>query len=416
VRSLTGLGRLVRLVLRRDRVRLTVWVVAIIGVVVVSAAGLIGLYPDQESIDAYVRLFGDNPALVTFAGPGHGFDDPNLGVVLVNETQLWGSVAIALMGIFLLNRHTRAEEESERAELVLSGVVGAHAPTAAATAVVATAQVLIGVACAVAFVLLDYPVAGSVALAASMTAVGLVFVGVTAVAAQVFGTGRATLGVSSALLALAFVVRAAGDVGGNLLTWASPIGWAQAVRAFADERWWTLALCLVTAAGLTITAFALAARRDLGAGMLPTRAGPAGAPAWVGHPVGLAFRLQRTALVGWLVGLFLTGLVYGSIADDVDTMVEDNPQLADVFARLEGGLTDSYLATSLTMLSLLAGGFAVSSVLALRSEESAAPGRGRPSVSSQFGRPGSSWARIRRKLPSGSSVVFARFRLTCRFT
>src|SRR5206468_7128013 len=40
---------------------------------------------------------------------------------------------------------------------------------------------------------------------------------------------------------------------------------------------------------------------------------------------------------------------------------------------------------------------------------------GRPSVSIQFGRPGSRWARIIRKLPSRSSTVCARLRETCRF-
>jgi ABC-2 type transport system permease protein len=145
VTTLTGLWPLVRFTLRRDRVRLAVWILGIAVTTVISAASLLDVYPDQAAIDSYVRLFGDNPALVAFAGPGYGFDDPNIGVVLVNETQLYGMVATALMSIFLLNRSTRAEEDSERAELVLANVVGRHAPTAAATAVVALANVVIAV-------------------------------------------------------------------------------------------------------------------------------------------------------------------------------------------------------------------------------------------------------------------------------
>ena len=41
------------------------------------------------------------------------------------------AVLVALMSIFLVNRHTRAEEDVERAELVRSSVIGRHAPTAA---------------------------------------------------------------------------------------------------------------------------------------------------------------------------------------------------------------------------------------------------------------------------------------------
>src|SRR5688572_15935333 len=134
--TLTGVGRLIRSILRRDRVRLLVWTVAITGMTLGSAAGLPAIYKDQAAIDNYVDLFGDNPALIAFAGPGYGFDAPNLGLVLVNETQLFAMIALALMSIFLVNRHTRAEEESERADLIRGSVVGRHAPAAAAGVVI----------------------------------------------------------------------------------------------------------------------------------------------------------------------------------------------------------------------------------------------------------------------------------------
>jgi ABC-2 type transport system permease protein len=372
VTTLTGLWPLVRFTLRRDRVRLAVWILGIAVTTVISAASLLDVYPDQAAIDSYVRLFGDNPALVAFAGPGYGFDDPNIGVVLVNETQLYGMVATALMSIFLLNRSTRAEEDSERAELVLANVVGRHAPTAAATAVVALANVVIAVLCLLGFVALDYPVPGSVALAGSQLVVGIMFAGVTAVMAQLFSSGRSVLGMSSVVLAVAFVVRAIGDNHDRELWPMSPMGWAQGVRAYAGERWWTLALCAALAVALVTASFWLSTRRDLGTGLLPQKPGPPAAAGWVTRPLGLAFRLQRGSLIGWTIGLFLIGGVYGSIADDIDEMIEDNPQFAEVFLRLGGAsLTDTFFATSMTMLALIASGFAISSALTLRSEEGA---------------------------------------------
>lgn len=370
--TLTGLWPLVRFTLRRDRVRLAVWLLGIAVTTAISAASLLDVYSDQGAIDSYVRLFGDNPALVAFAGPGYGFDDPNIGVVLVNETQLYGMIATALMSIFLLNRGTRAEEDSERAELVLASVVGRYAPTAASTVVVALANFTIAVLCLLAFVALDYPAPGSVALAASQLVVGLMFAGVAAVMAQLFGSGRSVLGMSSVVLAVAFVVRAIGDIGHNFLSWMSPIGWAQGVRAYAGERWWTLGLSAALAGALVAVSFWLATRRDLGTGLLPQKPGPPSAAGWVTRPLGLALRLQRGSLIGWTIGLFLTGAVYGSIADDIDELIKDNPQLAEVFLRLGGAsLTDTYFATSMTMLALIASGFAISSALTLRSEEGA---------------------------------------------
>lgn len=382
--TLTGLGRLVRFILRRDRVRLSVWVLAITAITVASAGGLPEIYPDQRAIDTYVALFGNNPSLVAFAGPGYGFDDPNLGIVLVNETQINGMIALALMSIFLVNRHTRAEEESERAELLRSSVVGRHAPAAAAATVIGGANLLVGALCAAGFIGLDYQTSGSLALAGSMALAGLMFAGVAAVAAQVTSSGRATLGLASGALAVAFVIRAIGDVADNGLSWLSPLGWAQGVRAFADERWWTLGLCLAVFAGLMVAALWLSTRRDLGSGLLPQRPGRPHASEWMVRPLGLAFRLQRGALIGWSLALFMMGFLYGSIAKDIDQMLEQNEAMAEMFAQIGGNLTDSFFAAGMAQLGLMAGGFAIAAALRLSTEETS--GRAEPILSASIGR------------------------------
>ncbi len=370
--TLTGTSRLVGFIVRRDRVRLTVWILGLIVLLVGSAASLLAVYPDQASIDSYARLFGDNPALTAFAGPGYGFDNPSLGVILVNETQLWGAIGVALMSIFLVTRNTRAEEDSERADLIRSGVVGRHAPTAAALVVAAAANLVIGAVTTIGFIALDYPTVGSLALVASIISVGVVFVGVTAVAAQLTGSSRACLAMGSLVLLVSFVVRAIGDISGTAMTWLSPIGWAQAIRAFAGERWWTVALSLMVALALVIGALWLSILRDLGSGLLGVRPGPATSHQLRRHPLALPVRLQRGALIGWLAGLFATGVVYGSFADSVDAMVADNPQIAEVFTQAGGAnLTDSYFSTAVMMLALIAGGLAISSAMAPNTEERA---------------------------------------------
>lgn len=387
--GLTASGRLIRLVLRRDRLRLALWTGGIVALVVVSAISLLDVYPDAAAIRSYVEVVGGNPALAAFSGPGYGFDDPTIGVVLVNETQVFGCLGTALMSIFLIVRHTRAEEDAERTDLLRSGTVGRHATTTAAVVVVAAANLAIGVLAGVGFVVVGYPVAGSFALAGSLAAVGLVFAGVAAVTAQVGGSARAAIGGATTLLGVAFVVRAVGDVGDSGLSWLSPIGWGQAVRAFADERWWTLGLCAVVAAALVVVAFWLSTRRDLGAGLRAAAAGPAHGSTTLRSPLGLAWRMQRGAVLGWTAGLLLTGIAFGSIGSDVDQLFTDNPAVADFYAQLDGvSLTDTYLSSSLVMLALLAGGFAVSAVLHLRSEEAA--GRVEPLLATPTSR--SRWA------------------------
>lgn len=369
--TLTGFGRLVRFVLRRDRLRLPIWLVAIGGVILVSAASLPPLYPDQAAIDAYVSLIADNPALKAFGGPGYGFGSPNIGTILVNEIQLWGAVSFAVMSIFLLIRHTRAEEDDERAEVILSSVVGRHAPLAAAVVVVSVANVVLALGCAVGFIALDYGVVGSLALAASMGAVGLVFVGVTAITAQLANSGRGAIGYASATLAAFFVIRALGDAGGIWLRWLSPIGWAQSVRAFAREQWWAILLCLTFAAILLVTAPWLSTRRDLGSGLIASHGGPARAARWLAHPIGFPVRLQRAPVIAWAIGLFITGATYGMIGDEIEQYVADNPVLVDMFTKKGLDLTDSFFATGMLLLAMVATGFSISATLRLRTEENA---------------------------------------------
>jgi ABC-2 type transport system permease protein len=108
----------------------------------------------------------------------------------------------------------------------------------------------------------------------------------------------------------------------------------------------------------------------MGAGLVPPRPGPPVATPGLGRPLGLALRLQRGSLMGWSVGMFLTGVAYGWVANDVEDLVGDNQALREVIARAGGAsLTDSYLSTSLLMMALIAAGYAVQSALRLRSEE-----------------------------------------------
>ena len=76
-------------------------------------------------------------------------------------------------------------------------------------------------------------------------------------------------------------------------------------------------------------------RRDIGSGLWPTDPGRPGRPRLRG-PLGLAWRLQRGSVVGWTAGLFLTGLAYGAIGDDVEDLIGDSDFSQDVFGRAAG--------------------------------------------------------------------------------
>ena len=367
--AFAGTGALVRLVLRRDRIRLAVWIIALVGITAASAAGVAATYDTPAEIASYQRNVGSSPAGIAMAGPPVGLD--RIQGIVVYETSLTVLLGVAIMTAMTVVRHTRAEEELGRTELLASGVVGRHAGTAAAVLVAAAAAVLVGLGVTGSVLAQDFGPGHALLYGASVAALGLVFTAIATVAAQVFSHGRTATGATLAVLGLAFALRAIGDVQESGLVWLSPIGWSQQVRLFEADRWWPLLVSLIFALLLLGGAGWLTTRRDVGAGVLPDRRGPAYAGRGLSSPLGLAWRLQRGAVVAWGIGLALLGLVFGSFGEELENMVADNPTLQEYFAQTGGSVTDAFYATALLFMGLGAAGFAVGSALRLHSEEGA---------------------------------------------
>lgn len=384
--ALAGTWPLIRLILRRDRVRLPVWITAIAATVLGSAAGFQDFFPTEEDVATRIALIQGNPAGVALTGPGYGLEDAsldNFGPMVASELSTTTIVLFALMSLLLLVRHTRTEEESGRAELVRAGVVGRHAPLTAALAVIGGANLLLGALLAAGLYGMDFPGPGSVAFGVSMAAVGLLFTAVAAAAAQITEYGRAAAGIAGAAFALAFLVRTVGDVRESDLSWASPLGWAQAMRPYADERWWPLLLLLGLAVLFLAAAYLLNARRDLGAGFLRPGTGRATASPLLSGPFALAFRAQRGALLAWGAGLLGGGLAGGAIAAEAEILAE--MEIYQEFMHLgDGGLVEQVIGFYLLFLALIAGGYTLQTVLRARAEETA--GRAEPVLAAAVSR------------------------------
>ena len=361
---MTGLGPLLRFAWRRERVRVPVYVLLFAAMVASTAAQSEALYSTVAERADYVASVAANPGLIAMVGPPYALT--NVGGDVAWQFGGFGAAVAALMSMFFVGRHTRAEEQSGRSELVRAAPVGRLAPLTAALLVTAGAQVLLGVA--VTLVMLSYGTAGAVALGASLTAAGLVFAGVAALAAQVTeGTGG-MYGIVGAALGGAYLLRAAGDVGDGTLSWLSPIGWAQAVRPYAGERWWPLLLSPAVAGLLVAAAVALLGRRDEGAGLVAPRPGRPGTRM---GPLAFAFRLQRGALIGWSAGLFLAGVSIGLTGRDAESLLGDSGEVEKLLGGAGGSVVDQYFAVSMLMMALIGTGFAVQAALRLRGEETA---------------------------------------------
>ncbi|MEU3935088.1 ABC transporter permease [Streptomyces sp. NPDC029044] len=382
-RQLAGTGTLLRFALRRDRLMIPVWI-AVDALMVLSMPGTLeGLYGTPAERADLVRQMAANSSLRAMVGPVFG---DSLGALTAWRVGIYAGALAAVMSLLVVVRHTRDEEESGRQELVASGAVGRRASLTAALLAAAVANAVLALLVTVG--LAGQGAAGALALGLGIAGVGMVFATMAAIVAQLTESARLARGLTAAVLGTAFVLRAAGDSGthdgSSVLTWLSPLGWLENLRPYAGERWWVLALLSGAVVLQGAVAYALAGRRDLGMSFLPTRPGPASGR--LGTTSALAWRLQRGGVLGWSIGFFLAGVVYGGMTEGAADLVGDNANARRIIERMGGqsGLTDAFLASMIGMLGLVAALWIVASVLRLHGEETS--GRAEPVLANAVGR------------------------------
>ncbi|WP_336513704.1 ABC transporter [Mycolicibacterium fortuitum] len=363
----TGIGTLLKLALRRDRVRLSVWLAGLTLMMVYAPNAIRLAYPGEEQRLARVNLL-KTPAGMMLGGPMFGVDETDLGVMMANELTLTLTIATSILAILTVIRHTRAEEENGSAELVLSSVVGRYARTAAALTLVGGLNAVLALTMTLAMASTGFAVVDTAAMCLGITGVATVFGAVAAVTAQIWRQARTASGAAMATLAVAALVRGAGDVidnSGSALSWLSPIAWAQQMRPFVDLRWWPFGLLVILAAGLMALAAGLESRRQYDAGTIGATGEKPDARAITG-PLRLHLALQRGQTIGWAVGLFAAGLVFGSMTKALLDAAKTN----ELIARLLSTTGNDGIYTTMTQfLAAAASAYVVSAVLRVYADE-----------------------------------------------
>ncbi|MBX3310904.1 MAG: ABC transporter permease [Cryobacterium sp.] len=399
----TGFGIMVRFILRRNWLRMLIWLVVLAGMVVLVIDSQRELFPTQADRDAYA-LVANTPAIAALTGLPYAAG--TLGGIL--NIKLWMTMAIALSFavIFLVTRNGRAEEEAGRTELLRAGVLGNHAYSLANWTVFSVFAILVGLASAGAAISQELPVDGALTMGASFAATALVFLGVSAVAGQLTRTSGGANGLASTVLGISYLVRAVADVQGegenaSWLTWLSPIGWAQQSRSYGDNNWWPLLLCVGAAVILLVVALALERGRDLGAGLIPERVGPRSASAALRTQTGLTIRLQRGSIIGWSVGIVVFAMFFGGVATAMADLLSGDSPIAQAFLGGSKNILDGLLGFFLMANALLVAAFVLQSADSIRAAES--KGRTEMQWSSAISR--IRWAAARMVVPAVWSLV-----------
>jgi ABC-2 type transport system permease protein len=367
----TGIRPLLKVALHQDLRNIAPWVVLISALSASSILAYKWIFPDPKDRAELAVTLAGNPALSVIFGAARDLTTPD-------QFNAWragqlGALFAGLMASLAVVRNSRADEDSGQAELIASGVIARTSRLAVAVLIATFASFALGVVCFLLTIACGGDPTATLILASTFTGSGLMFAGVAAIAAQLGSEARTASSIAIATLGACYVLRGYLDSSSapDWVTWMTPLGWLERARPGTDNNPAPVLLSLALAVTLVLVAFRLQSRRDFGQGLIAPRPGPAEAGV-AGHVWGLAFTLNRGALIAWLLALTGVGVVFGNLATSIGDIVADNPAMAQILASGaadSNGLTFAFIATILQIVAIIAAVAGIQVVMRIHVEE-----------------------------------------------
>lgn len=375
-----GTWTLVKLILRRDRIKLPLWILSVVVSLIAMVPLLKNVYGDQQSLQMVYQTFSINPAGLFITGP---MDAPTFGAMMTIETLLWWGLAVAFMNVLLIVRHTRQNEETGAQELLLSGRVHRNSTLLSVliVAYICNALVAVGMGTGLTLSDADWNAQEAWLYGISMGLFGCVWASITAVVVQLTESSRSAVGISAGLVGVAFVLRGIGDFMGTIgpngvlqPTWlsaVSPFGWLQAVRALTFPDWSPLVVFFCWFVGLAVFAVILLHRRDIGSGIFMPRKGRTHASLFRKTPLGFSWYLQRSVFIGWFVGVVLMACIIGVLVPEMNSIYSSSESMKAIVVSLggQGAIVPVFLSAMLSIMVLMVSAYVIQALCRLRSEE-----------------------------------------------
>ena len=364
-------GRLVGLILRRERVVSLIWL-ALLTFFSVGLAPALSNMLDAPARAAMIDMV-QNPAMVAMVGPVYGADNYTAGAMYSNMMLLWVIIAVAVMNILFVVRHTRADEEKGRTEVVRSLPTGrlANINATMIAAVLVNAALALATGLGIAVMGIEtMGFAGSMLYGVALGASGLFFAAAAALFSQLSASSRGATALSFAALFVIYLMRAAGDINSEALSLVSPMGLIQRTQIYVENHWWPVFVLIFEAAIVSAVAYGLNAMRDLDQGFLHARPERREASPFLRSPFGLAFRLSRNTLIAWVFAIFVFGASYGTVLGDIDSFVANSEFYSMVIGANPDFTTAEMFVSMVTSLMALFSTIAVlMAALKFRGEE-----------------------------------------------
>jgi len=300
----------------------------------IVVAGLVpGMYTALDSY-ALAELIGvlDNPAMVFMVGPAYAASHPTFGAIYSTMMYVFTALTVGIMNIFLVVRHTRADEEKGRYEVVRSLPMGRLANINAAMLTALIINGILAVVMGLAMYLggmVGYTYMcfnGSMLWGVGLGVTGLVFAALAALFSQLSAITRSAMAYSMVALIILYMVRSIGDMNADLewVALISPLGLVLRTQIYIQNNWWPIWIMLCTAVAVAVAAYYLSSLRDIDQGMIPSKPGKAHGGFLLKSAPGLTFRLQRFVVIMIVIGMFVLGGTYGAVLADIESFVASN--------------------------------------------------------------------------------------------
>lgn len=346
--------------LKRDWKKIIIWILGLglfsggfvpAFVEIGKGQGLLGMYETMK-----------NPAMISMVGPTpiDIATDYTLGAMYSHEMLLFCGLFAMIMAALHVVNHTRKEEDHGLTELVRSFRVGRQANSFA----VITETVLINVLLAIftCGVMISFDVDtitfnGSLLFGASIGMAGILGAVIALVMAQIMSTSSGATGSALGIVGLLYIVRGGTDVSNVDLSMINPMGWTYLTYPFTENNWIPLLFAVVFCIIIVIIAFALEGGRDMGAGYLPERGGRETAKKSLLSVPGLFIKLNKGVMISWFIAFVILGAAYGSIYGDMQTFLESNELMSQMFSltgvSIEASFTGTIMMVMIGMVSIL---------------------------------------------------------------
>ncbi|MCL2113897.1 MAG: ABC transporter permease [Streptococcaceae bacterium] len=372
-------GAMFKSLLKRDWLKLIFWVLGMLAFAA-SGAGKMEVASSPATAATMYTMFVKNPAMLGLFGatPIKNPSAYTLGPIFGQTMTLITAITFAIISIIYVVNRTRKEEDDGIAELFRSFSIGKLSNT---TAVVIELVLLhIVMAFLLAFSIQAQNVDGlnnlssNLLFASSTSAQGLMWGMVALFFAQIFPDAGGAKGTTFGLLGLLYVIRMGTDVGAPQAGWFNPLSWGYLGFPYATghESWLGVGLTLIFSILMLALAYMLEIKRDVNAGYLPEGRGRAHAKRTLLSLPGLVLSLQKKMIIGWLLAVFVLGLVYGSMFGQMDQFISGNELVKQIFignATATDAITGNFMVTLFSILSILVSAFAVILLSRMTAEE-----------------------------------------------